>query len=75
MTYKKLTPILFIGLLSVGIETFAADTPKMEKCTGIVKAGKADGQSTIDGKKVDWIKMPAGQCIKFVGGKVVFDKK
>ncbi len=73
MIHKILTPILLIGLLSVATETFAADAPKMEKCTGIVKAGKADGQSTIDGKQVDWIKMPAGQCIKFVGGKVVFD--
>ena len=75
MNYKILTPIILLGMYSLGSTAYAAEAPKFEKCTGIVKSGKADGQSIIDGKQVDWIKMPAGQCIKFVGGKVVFDKK
>ncbi len=75
MNYKTLTPVTLIGLILAGSNAYAADAPKLEKCTGIVKAGKADGQSTVNGKLVNWIKMPAGQCIKFVGGKVVFDNK
>jgi len=75
MKYKILTTSFFVALVSLNTSAYAADAPKLEKCTGIVKAGKADGQSTVDGKLVDWILMPAGQCIKFVGGKVVFDEK
>ncbi|MEE9444289.1 MAG: DUF2282 domain-containing protein [Cocleimonas sp.] len=63
-----------MSVLSMSATIVAAET-KMEKCTGIVKAGKADGQSTIDGKQVDWILLQEGQCMKFVGGKVVFEKK
>ena len=65
--------IVFIVVASLSTTTFSAEK-KMEKCTGIVKAGKADGQQLIKGKKVDWILVPAGACLKFVGGKVILDK-
>jgi len=76
-TFKTmaLTTIAMSVLSMSSVATAEEPKIEMEKCTGIVKAGKADGQSTIDGKQVDWILMPAGQCIKFVGGKVVFEKK
>ena len=69
-----LTGISAIFLLSLSSSAFS-EKPKMEKCSGIVKAGKADGQSVVKGKKVDWILVPAGACVKLVGGKVIFDKK
>lgn len=52
----------------------------MEKCAGIVKAGKNDcgtaksscaGTSTRDNDPDAWIYVPAGTCEKIVGGKVV----
>jgi len=73
-TFKTIAlATLTLSVLSISSTAISAE-PKMEKCTGIVKAGKADGQSTIDGKQVNWILMPVGQCMKFVGGKVVFEK-
>jgi len=64
------------GLLATGT-TIAADKPKMEKCYGVVKAGKNDcqtsnsacaGTSTKDGQKDAWIYIPKGTCDKLVGG-------
>lgn len=55
----------------------ATQTPKMEKCYGIVKAGKNDcqtatsacaGTSKTDGQKDAWIYVPKGTCEKIVGG-------
>jgi len=64
------------GLLATGAAV-AADKPKMEKCYGVVKAGKNDcqtsnsacaGTSTKDGQKDAWIYIPKGTCDKLVGG-------
>ncbi len=61
-----------------------AAKPGMEKCAGIVKAGKNDcgtskhacaGQSTQDGDSDEWLYVPEGTCDKIVGGKVVMAKK
>lgn len=65
--------LALILLASISTATFSAEE-KMEKCAGIVKEGKADGQKLIKGKKVDWILVPAGACLKFVNGKVILDK-
>jgi uncharacterized membrane protein len=55
----------------------AAEAPKMEKCYGIVKAGKNDcqtatsacaGTSKTDGQKDAWLYVPKGTCEKIVGG-------
>jgi uncharacterized membrane protein len=49
----------------------------MEKCAGIVKAGKNDcgtskhscaGQAATDGAKDEWVYVPTGTCEKIVGG-------
>jgi uncharacterized membrane protein len=56
-----------------------AAKPGMEKCQGIVKAGKNDcgtsksscqGTSTRDNDPDAWIYVPTGTCDKIVGGKV-----
>jgi len=75
---NKIIKIVTISITCLALSTISTSAfsakQKLEKCTGIVKAGKADGQSTIKGKKVDWILVPAGACLKLVGGKVIFDK-
>jgi len=56
-----------------------ADVPQMEKCYGIVKAGKNDcqtnsnacaGTARKDGQKDAWIYLPKGSCEKIVGGSL-----
>lgn len=55
----------------------AADAPAMEKCFGVVKAGKNDckagahscaGHAAKDGGADEFVKVPAGLCDKLVGG-------
>ncbi len=62
--------------LAVGGAAVAAEK-KMEKCYGVVKAGKNDcqtatsscaGTSKVDGQKDAWILVPAGLCDRLVGG-------
>ena len=65
-----------IALSTLSGEAMAAK-PGMEKCYGIVKAGKNDcqtstsacaGTSKQDGQKDAWIYVPEGTCDKIVGG-------
>ena len=63
--------------------TFAAapaSAAKMEKCYGVVKAGKNDcqtntsscaGSATADGQKDAWLMVPKGTCERLVGGSLV----
>lgn len=57
----------------------AAASAGMEKCLGVVKAGKNDcasgthscaGQAKTDADAAEWVKVPAGLCDKLAGGKV-----
>lgn len=54
---------------------------KMEKCYGIVKAGKNDcadskqmhscaGEAKVNGGKSEWILLPEGLCDRIVGGNL-----
>lgn len=52
---------------------------KIEKCFGIAKAGKNDcqtatsscaGTSKKDGQTDAWLAVPAGTCLKIVGGSL-----
>ena len=61
---------------AIGGAALAADD-KMEKCYGVVKAGKNDcqtatsscaGTSKVDGQKDAWLLVPAGLCERLVGG-------
>lgn len=56
-----------------------AEAAKMEKCYGIVKAGKNDcqtavsacaGTATKDSQKDAWLYLPKGTCEKIVGGSL-----
>jgi uncharacterized membrane protein len=80
---SAITTTALAGLLllaTTAISTAAqADVPKMEKCYGIVKAGKNDcqtnthacaGTATKDGQKDAWIYLPKGTCEKIVGGSL-----
>lgn len=57
-----------------------AGSATMEKCAGIVKAGKNDcaanghscaGMAKKDADKNEWVKVPAGTCNKLVNGRVL----
>ncbi|MGZ0186702.1 MAG: BufA1 family periplasmic bufferin-type metallophore [Alphaproteobacteria bacterium] len=61
--------------LAMGGTAIAADK-KMEKCFGVVKAGKNDcqtatsscaGTSKVDGQKDAWVLVPAGLCGRLNG--------
>lgn len=76
--------VLGVSALSVASTAQAHKEKKdnqMEKCYGVVKAGKNDceaangkhscaGGSKVDGDINAWILMPSGLCDKIVGGKV-----
>jgi uncharacterized membrane protein len=86
LTMKKRNPAVTaaIGsLVAVGLTMAASTTTAvaakadMEKCFGIVKAGKNDcqtansscaGTSSTDGQTDAWVLVPAGLCEKVVGG-------
>ena len=70
--------LLVLGMSAVSQQAFAAEK-KMEKCYGVVKAGKNDcqtansscaGTSTSDGQKDAWVLLPAGTCEKMVDGNL-----
>ncbi len=75
---SAITGAIAIGALTAGGVAVAAK-PKMEKCYGIVKAGKNDcqtatsacaGSAKKDGQKDAWIYLPKGTCEKIVGGSL-----
>lgn len=68
------------GLLALAASpAVLAQAEKMEKCYGVVKAGKNDcqtaasacaGTSKKDNQKDAWIYLPKGSCEKIVGGSL-----
>ena len=81
---RVLAGALALGLAGTAVNTYAAKAG-MEKCTGMVKAGKNDcgtskhacaGQSIKDSAAEEWLYVPTGTCDKIVGASVyVPDKK
>jgi uncharacterized membrane protein len=83
MSAKQALLLAAVGSL-IGLSgaqpSYAADMEAgkgMEKCYGIVKAGKNDcgtskhgcaGQATADNDSEEWIKVPKGTCEKIAGG-------
>jgi uncharacterized membrane protein len=70
--------LLVAGVSAVGQEALAAKDD-MEKCYGVVKAGKNDcqtatsscaGTSKTDGQKDAWVYLPAGTCEKLTSGSL-----
>jgi uncharacterized membrane protein len=70
----------FASLLAMGWAAGQAQAaPAIEKCAGVVKAGKNDcgtsisgchGSINVDSHKEAWIELPAGTCDKIVGAYV-----
>ena len=76
-THIVIAAIGGLAALGTAATSDAADKQAMEKCYGIVKAGKNDcqtntsacaGTSKKDGQKDAWIYVPKGTCDKIVGG-------
>jgi uncharacterized membrane protein len=71
--------LIAIGSLGLANPSFAADKPEMEKCYGVVKAGKNDcaanghacaGQAKADRNGGEWLSVPKGTCERLVGGSL-----
>jgi uncharacterized membrane protein len=71
------------GLLTLGAAlatpAFAADKADMEKCYGVVKAGKNDcagpahacaGQAKTDSGGKEFVTVPKGTCARLTGGSL-----
>jgi uncharacterized membrane protein len=79
---SALAAVIAMGTLGLSSAAFAADKKEMkdmEKCYGVVKAGKNDcktlsnacaGHSMTDGQKDAFIAVPAGTCERIVGGSM-----
>lgn len=76
---KAVLAAAVVGLMTFGVAQigFAADDSSMEKCYGVVKAGKNDcagaahscqGQGKVDKAATEWIKLPKGTCERIAGG-------
>ena len=70
---------LALGLASLATNASAEAPEGMEKCAGVVKAGKNDcgaaghscaGQAATDADANEWVFVPAGLCDKLAGGVV-----
>ena len=78
-TVTAISSLLTLGAAALSASpSFAADKVEMEKCYGVVKAGKNDcagpahacaGQSKESSGK-EWIKVPKGTCERIVGGSL-----
>ncbi len=86
MQYRQFvtTTALAALLFAVGASPAFAAKEGMEKCAGIVKAGKNDcgtstlscsGTSKTDNDAEAWIYVPIGMCEKITGATVVSGKK
>ncbi|MBM3393996.1 MAG: DUF2282 domain-containing protein [Betaproteobacteria bacterium] len=69
--------------LGIGATLAPAQAADMEKCAGIVKAGKNDcgtsksacaGSIKVDNDPEAWISVPKGVCARIAGGKLVTAK-
>lgn len=83
MNTPKILNSSLVALALIGLTAspaVLADKPGMEKCAGIVKAGKNDcgtskhdcsGKAAKDSDAEDWLYVPTGTCDKIVGGNLV----
>ena len=81
MNHRNIVVTTAIGsLFALGsLGAAAADKAPVEKCYGVVKAGKNDcqtsksacaGTATKDSQKDAWIYLPKGSCEKIVGASL-----
>lgn len=76
MMKSALVTLMALGIGATALQAQAAD---MEKCAGVVKAGKNDcagnghacaGQAKADGNAKEFIAVPAGTCDRLANGKL-----
>ncbi len=74
-----ISSLLTLGAAAFATPAFAADKPEMEKCYGVVKAGKNDcagpahacaGQATTDSGAKEFVALPKGTCARLSGGSL-----
>ncbi len=83
MNKKTFLSSVILGVASIAVASTPAlaDNAKMEKCYGIVKAGKNDcatktashscaGSAKVNGAKDEWVLLPKGTCERIVGGSL-----
>ena len=79
MIATAVSSLLVMGAAGLPGAALAGDKMEMEKCYGVVKAGKNDcqtansscaGTSKTDGQKDAWLLVPAGTCEKLVSGSL-----
>lgn len=83
MNKKTFISSVILGISSIAVATSPAlaKDSKLEKCYGVVKAGKNDcatakathscaGSAKVDGGKDEWILLPKGDCERIVGGSL-----
>jgi uncharacterized membrane protein len=77
-TVTAISSLLTLGA-AFATPTFAADKPDMEKCYGVVKAGKNDcagaahacaGQAKVDSGGKEFVALPKGTCARLAGGSL-----
>jgi uncharacterized membrane protein len=78
-TVTAISSLLTLGAAALATPSFAADKPEMEKCYGVVKAGKNDcagpahacaGQAKADSGGKEFVTLPKGTCARLAGGSL-----
>lgn len=79
IAHSAIASLFAVGVLAATHPAEAAKKKDMEKCYGIVKAGKNDcqtsnsscaGTAEVDNKPTAFIVLPKGTCEKIVGGSL-----
>ncbi|OFX10242.1 MAG: hypothetical protein A3G22_06485 [Alphaproteobacteria bacterium RIFCSPLOWO2_12_FULL_40_11] len=80
--FLKSATLAIAGVVIMSSNAALAKDAKMEKCYGVVKAGKNDcasakkgghscaGAATVNGDKSEWVYLPTGTCDRLVNGSV-----
>jgi uncharacterized membrane protein len=78
-TVTAISSLLTLGAAALATPSFAADKVEMEKCYGVVKAGKNDcagpahacaGQAKVDSGPKEFVTVPKGTCARLAGGSL-----
>jgi len=78
-TVTAISSLLTLGAALSAGPSFAADKVEMEKCYGVVKAGKNDcagpahacaGQAKTDSGGKEFVTVPKGTCARLTGGSL-----
>ncbi len=78
---KNFITSMIIGSAAIAAVSAPASAADMEKCYGVVKAGKNDcadskgihscaGEAKVAGGKTEWILLPKGTCERLVNGNL-----